>query len=64
MHGPEVLRCGRQVGVSHQAHEHARIISLDGAGEIVAHILRAKLDARFDVARSAGKAPDAFVHFD
>jgi len=39
------FRCGRQVGVSHQAHEHARIISLDGAGEIVAHILWAKFAA-------------------
>ena len=49
VHGAQILRCGRQIRMSHEAHQHARVISLDRAGEVIPQIFRDELDAAFEL---------------
>ena len=64
MHRAQVLGCRRQVRMPHQAHEHARVIGLDRAREIISHIIGAKFDARLDAYRTAGNAAYSLVYVD
>ena len=61
-HGLNILRRGRQIGVAHESHEHSRVISLNGTGEIIPEIFGPKFYARVNLARPASEAADALVH--